>query len=486
MYPVTLPRRIEETEQQSLARSSEEALRAPAPATGPSLGRGPLSKLRALWRSYRRTILAGIAVALVLVPVTSSFVANTYFAPWQQSHAFWLLLLLVQLCFAIVVFVEDKRRQKADRPFQPSDQSMALAAASTSVGLWNWDLGSDKIQASEFCRDVLRLKPDEECSLHQFLDSVHAEDRVSLRAAIDDALRTGRKFSVDFRASLRERGMRWITVSGRIRLDKSQHPVGLAGVFLDITSRKEAEIEAAQQREYVTHLTRVRMIGALSGAVAHELNQPLSAIMSNAQAAQRMLSRRSLDVGELRSTIKDIIEDDSRAAQVIRHLRALLTKSEANFETVNLSEVVLETVELVRAELIERQIRMVTRFDAVLPSIKGDKIQLQQVFLNLILNAADSLMSNPSTNRELTLSAALEGSTVDLVCSDNGPGVPSEALTRLFEPFYTTKKHGLGLGLMISRAIVASHGGSLSAANNLDRGVAFHVKLPILKETNAA
>jgi PAS domain S-box-containing protein len=488
MYPVVSRARIEHS-QQPAQWNGDTTLRVLAREADPPTGNVALTKLREFYESHSRAIVTGVAAALLFIPIVTLLAATDIavsrplrgLVEWTRSPLIWLSLIAIQLSFVIVFLAEDRRRRRADATLRESEESMAIAAASANIGLWNWDLGNDKIRASDLCREVLGMRPGAQCSLRQFFDVVHSEDRGILRRAIDDALATGKKFEVELRVVLRERGVRWITASGRTRYSNAQRAVGLTGVFVDITDRKTAEKEAEEQREYVTHLTRVRMIGALSGAVAHELNQPLTAILSNAQAAQRMLSRQTVDIRELRTTIKDIIDDDSRAAQVIRHLRSLLTKSDANFQTVSLTELVIETLELVRAELIERQVRLVVRLDSALPEIKADRIQLQQVILNLILNAADSLMANPSTDRVLTVSAASDGESIELVCQDNGPGIPPDSLERLFEAFYTTKKHGLGLGLLISRAIVTTHGGNLWATNNPGGGASFHMKLPVLK-----
>jgi C4-dicarboxylate-specific signal transduction histidine kinase len=220
------------------------------------------------------------------------------------------------------------------------------------------------------------------------------------------------------------------------------------------------------------------MLGELSGAVAHELNQPLTAILSNAQAAQRMLSRPSVDLIEVRNTIRDIIDDDSRAGDVIRHLRALLTKSEAKFEKIDLNKVVSDALDLARADLIVRQVRTVKQLGADLPMVIGDQIQLQQVILNLILNASESLMANNSDNRMLTVSTLSNNGSVEAVFADNGPGFAPEIMKKLFEPFFSTKEHGLGLGLPISRSIMTAHGGELWAEANPEGGAIFHIRLP--------
>ena len=486
MYPAEPKTRSKDFSAKQIALKSPDPLLARAGAHHNifPVRKFTLTDLRDAFGSYARPTIAGVGVALLAIAILLG-ATNASLHPfeglvaWMESPILWIALIAIQLCFAAVFLTERRRTRIAEQ--QVSEDDLALAAASANIGLWSWDIGSDKIRASDLVRQILGMKPGAQCTLRQFFDCVHSEDQEGLRTAIDEALATGHKFDVEVRVVLRERGIRWINAGGRARSDKNQRVIGLTGVFLDITDRKHAETEAAQQREYVTHLMRVRTIGALSGAVAHELNQPLTAILSNAQAAQRMLSRQSIDIRELRTTIKDIIDDDSRAAQVIKHLRLLLAKSEANFETVGLSELVGGTLDLVRAELIERQIRLNVKLDPALPAIKADQVQLQQVILNLILNAADALMANPSKSRALTLSAARDEDSIEFVCSDNGPGIPTDSLGRLFEPFYTTKKHGLGLGLLISRSIVTMHGGSLWATNNPDRGAAFHLKLPISK-----
>ena len=220
----------------------------------------------------------------------------------------------------------------------------------------------------------------------------------------------------------------------------------------------------------------------LSGAVAHELNQPLTAILSNAQAAQRMLSRPSVDLIELKNTIRDIIDDDSRAGEVIRHLRALLTKSDAKFEQLDLNKIVSDVLALTRADLVIRQVRAVKHLTPQPALVVGDQIQLQQVFLNLILNACEALMANQGDNRVLTVSTRRNNGSVEAIFTDNGPGFSPDTMEHLFEPFFTTKEHGIGLGLPISRSIMAAHRGDVWAENNDEGGAAFHVRLPALSQ----
>jgi PAS domain S-box-containing protein len=255
--------------------------------------------------------------------------------------------------------------------------------------------------------------------------------------------------------------------------------VELQGIGRDITDLKVADMEVEQRRKEVTHLTRVAILGELSGAVAHELNQPLTAILSNAQAAQRLLEREPLDLAMVEEILGDIVTDDLRAGEVITRLRALLKKGEASLQPLDLNDVATEVIALARSELIDRHVTVGDQLAPGLPSVLGDRVQLQQVMLNLLLNACEAMGTRTFAERTLTLSTALDGDGFLLASiADRGSGIPPDAADRLFEPFFTTKPHGLGLGLSICRSIIAAHGGRLWADNNADGGATFTLALP--------
>ena len=250
-------------------------------------------------------------------------------------------------------------------------------------------------------------------------------------------------------------------------------------VIRDVTKQRRAERELLDQRQQMAHLMRVALLGQLSGALAHELNQPLTAILSNAQAAQRFLKSDSVDLAEMRAILDDIVDDDKRAGEVIQRLRSLLKRGEAQFQKVNMNEVVAETLKLAHGDLIARNVMVATSFAHGIASVRGDRIQLQQVFLNLIINAADAMAALAPEERRITIAIKDNGDQVRVSVVDQGHGIPADRMSRLFEPFFTTKEHGLGLGLSISRSIVAAHSGRLWAENNLDRGATIHLTLPV-------
>ncbi|MGH7392216.1 MAG: MASE1 domain-containing protein [Candidatus Rokuibacteriota bacterium] len=247
----------------------------------------------------------------------------------------------------------------------------------------------------------------------------------------------------------------------------------------DITERQRARREAQEQREQLAHLGRVAVLGELSGALAHELSQPLTAILSNAQAARRMLASDSVDLPEIRAIIEDVIEADRRAGEVIRRLRAMLKRGESKRQLLDLNQVIRDVLELAHSDLVTRHVRVAARLDPGLPKVSGDAVQLQQVLLNLIVNACEAMADNPPDDRTLAIeSAVADRDTIEVSVLDNGCGIPTDILDRLFEPFVTTKRHGLGLGLPICRSIAAVHGGRLWSTGNADRGSAFHLSLP--------
>ncbi len=246
-----------------------------------------------------------------------------------------------------------------------------------------------------------------------------------------------------------------------------------------LQQNRRTERAAREQGQQLTHLSRVVMLGDLAGALAHELNQPLTAILSNAQAAQRMLANGSTDLRELGEIVEDIVASDERASAVIHRLRALFKKGEGRYRRLDANRVLIEVLELANGDLMSRDVSVYKQLEPRLPPIVGDPIQLQQVLLNLVMNACEAMATVAAEGRSLTVRTyAVAGGGVQISLVDRGPGFSPEQHDRLFEPFFTTKAHGLGLGLALSRTIVAAHGGRLWGTTEPGRGAAFHVALP--------
>jgi PAS domain S-box-containing protein len=247
----------------------------------------------------------------------------------------------------------------------------------------------------------------------------------------------------------------------------------------DITERQRAQREAQEQRQLLTHLGRVAVLGELSGALAHELSQPLTAILSNAQAARRMLARQPVDLREIDEILEDIASADRRAGEVIRRLRAMFKRGESNRQLLDLNEITRDVLDFARSDLLTRHVHVTTHLAPDLPKVRGDSVQVQQVLLNLIVNGCEAMIGNEPNDRELVIeTSTIDHETVSVSVLDNGSGIPADILDQLFEPFVTTKHQGLGLGLTICRSIATAHGGQLWAGNNQDRGSAFRLLLP--------
>jgi PAS domain S-box-containing protein len=502
--------------------------------------------------------------------------------------------------------IQARRRRRAEESLRDSEERMSLAAEATNLGLWQLDVPSYRIWATETCRALLGLGAQEPLTRQSFINAYHPDDRQSATRICESAVAQGRSYEQEYRVVHADGGVRWVLDRARTICDSTGKSLRMTGVIMDITDRKHAEealreseeryrnvvetqtemicrfrpdttltfvndaycryfersrdqlvgtrfielipesargatlrylesllsnprtqtyehevlrpdgsigwhqwfdhaiadssgeivemqgigrditnlrraeLEAQERREEVTHLTRVGILGELSGALAHELNQPLTAILSNAQAAQRLLAKTPVELDEVREILSDIASEDKRAGDVINRLRALMKKGEASLLPLNLNDLANDVLELAHSELIERNVAVATRLTPGLPDIRGDRVQLQQVLLNLVMNACEAMADNNGAGSGIEVSTARDGnSRLRLTVADRGPGIPPDLIGRIFEPFMTTKSQGLGLGLSICQSIVAAHEGRLWVVNNADRGASFSVSLPI-------
>ena len=266
-------------------------------------------------------------------------------------------------------------------------------------------------------------------------------------------------------------GSLWYEVS----IEPLQRPEGGAVITrADITANKQAMTQAREQRRQLTHLGRAAVLGELSGAFAHELAQPLTSILGNAEAALQIVLRGQADPGEIAEILRDIIRDDVRAADVIQRLRSMLTHGEAVRQRVDVNQVVRDVLALAHSDLITRNVSCVTALCGPTAAVLADPVQLQQVLLNLVINACEAMSETPTPERRLTITTRVveEGGAVECAVSDQGGGIKPEYMERIFQPFVTTKQHGMGLGLAICRSIVDAHGGRLRA-ENVGRGAVF-------------
>jgi C4-dicarboxylate-specific signal transduction histidine kinase len=263
------------------------------------------------------------------------------------------------------------------------------------------------------------------------------------------------------------------------RDDQSQVVVGWIASMTDVTEHRKATEERAGVEKQLTHMMRVSTLDGLSGGIAHELSQPLASILANAQAAQRLLDEENPDLGEVVEILEEIVQDDMRAKQVIQNLRRLLRPGERREALVSLNDLLASTLQLLHSELVNRKIKVEADLRAELPHVFGDPVELQQVLINLIINAIQAMGRTPQFERTLSIATTeTRQGNVELTLTDRGPGIPPDKQKRIFEPFFTTKEGGLGLGLSICASIVRSHRGSITLRNAAGGGLIVTVSIP--------
>jgi signal transduction histidine kinase len=284
---------------------------------------------------------------------------------------------------------------------------------------------------------------------------------------------------VDFRPPALWEVYRWqvLAVSAAILFQAAL----IGGLLYERRRRLLAEIQSRQRMSELAHVNRYSMAGELTASISHELNQPLGAILINAETMETILKSPSPDLAELRELVSDIRRDDDRASKVIHHIRSLLKKGPPELkEPDDLNRLVGDTLDFLSGLAIAREMQVLRMITHLPLPVKGDPIQLQQVLLNLIVNAFDATADKPSSERVITVRTKRSDDWAELLTSDSGPGIPAEKLSQVFEPFYSTKPSGMGMGLSIARTIVQSHGGTISAQNQSHGGAIFSVRLPLL------
>ena len=367
-----------------------------------------------------------------------------------------------------------------DEALRQSEERMRLAAAAVNLGIWEWHLATNEIWATNARRAVLGWPSTGKVTFEDFVSQVHPEDRSRIRQTINDAVCDGKDYESEYRLVLPDGIVRWMSTRGSIQFDSAGKPSQLLGISIDITARKQAELDAQRDRAQLSHLSRVALMGEMSASIAHELNQPLSGILSNAAAGQRFIDRGDVDLGEVRELLGDIVSDGRRASDVVRGIRGMVKKGQLARRSVNLNEVVIDAWRMASPDALLHSCQLETSLDPNLPAIDGDPVQLQQVLLNLAINAFDAMRDTPASKRKVLIATQSNGdSMVRTSVRDYGVGISEEMPDRLFDPFFSTKTEGLGMGLAIVRSIVESHGGTITAEKADGGGTRFEFVLPV-------
>ena len=391
-----------------------------------------------------------------------------------------IVIVGLQSLIVGALLVQRRRRLHAENLLRESEERMTFAAAAANIGLWQFDRHRNELWATEHCRAMFGIARDAPLTRDAFLSAVHPDDLQTATQSLKRSLETEQPAISDVRIVLPGGEVRWVRMRARFRSEGGGRSNHLGGIFIDITEQKSVEAEVALQRLEVEHLMRVSVLGELSGSIAHEINQPLTAILSNAQAALHLMAQESPDVVEIRNALEEIVHEDNRAGEVIHRLRRLLKKGERKAEYVNINDLVRSAVSLLNSELIGRDINVRLDLESGESLARGDSVQLQQVLLNLVINAMDAMASTPTAQRSILISTR-EAKTgmVDVLVKDRGHGIHPKENGRVFEPFYTTKEHGLGLGLPLCLTIIQAHQGRLTLANDDGGGAIAAFSLPI-------
>ncbi len=391
-----------------------------------------------------------------------------------------MFIVVLQALLISVLLLQLSRRRRAESALDESEQRMSLAAEAVGLGIWGWNPMTGEIWAARECRALFCWPPDAPITVDAFMEKIHPLERQTTRNALDKVSHEGGYLELETRILLPQGNVRWVVLRGKIVDEPHNRPRQLLGVCADITSRKTSELAAGQHLNVIAHMTRVSTLGELGASLSHELNQPLTAIMSNAQAAKRFMAAQSPNMAELREILQDIVDAARRASEVIRHMHALVKKGETEFVAVDLGVVMNDVATLVRSDAALRNVLLALQFAPRIPRVSCDPIQIQQVTLNLLMNAFDAMSEVPMSEREVIMRLGGDGADmVKVMISDRGIGLTPDTLSQMFNPFYTTKSKGLGMGLAISQSIIEAHGGRLWAENNAERGAAFYFTLPL-------
>ena len=432
------------------------------------------------WRRGRR--VAAVLVGGSLTFFMAASLARAFVVSWwggEVPSTVSLFALGVVAVMGYALSADLLRAQQLVVELSEREREADLAADAASLGTWTSDIVRGSVQASKKLRELFGFAPDDPLDAEQLVQRVHVDDRAAFRDRLSQAAKRRGEYQSEFRLVLPDGQLRWIAALGRVDFDARRKPLRSRGACIDITARKAAEQEMLRLRQDIAHVGRVSVMGQISAALAHEINQPLGAILRNAEAAALFMQHESPDLQEISAILEDIRKDDQRASAVIDRIRALLRHGEVAMTTLNVRSVLGDVATLLRPDAAARHVALELTLPGDIPAVRGDQVQVQQVLLNLILNGMDSLEGVSDRPRSVTVTARCEGpGSVEISVTDTGRGIDARHVGRLFEPFFTTKAKGIGMGLSISRGIIEAHGGRLWAENQAV-GATFRFTLPV-------
>ena len=372
-------------------------------------------------------------------------------------------------------------RKLAEEARSENETRLALAADSAHVGFWSWDPDTGLFWATTKTLELHGFPPDENLTYDKFVGVIHPDDRDGVAFCLWQAFQKGGRFRHEYRIVLPDGSLRWMSIRAKAYMKPSGEPFRILGVSLDVTQRRENDAEMMGMRLELAHLARVMAISELSTSLAHEINQPLGAILNNAEAAKALLSRAEDKQAPIGEIIEDIIQDSQRAGFIVRKIRGIVKRGEAKFEPLPVNVLIDDVLKLLNYNLFVNKVTVRLDLKPGLPDVKADRIRLQQVLMNLIANAVDAMKSKPS--KILTVRSGIQApGSVIVSVSDSGTGIDKADKDIVFKPFFTTKPDGLGFGLSICRSIIQEHGGRIWGENNPAGGATFSFTLEAWEE----
>jgi PAS domain S-box-containing protein len=380
----------------------------------------------------------------------------------------------------MVVFVRNvTQRRRSEEALRRSEAYLAEGQRIGHTGTWAWNVTTRELYWSPEHFRIVGLEPDVKPTYEGFFALVHPDDRVQVQQGFAAAIAASGFFNGEYRIVRPDGAVRFIQSAARPVLDSTGNLVEYIGTVIDATERRQAEQSVKEAREQLAHVNRALTVAELTASIAHELNQPLAAVVANASACERWLGARPPNEPEAHAALHRITRDANRAADVIARIRALLTRREPQTAELRIDELIAETLSLVDGEARSKEIALGASIEQGLPPVRADRVRIQQVLLNLLVNAMEALAS-AAAPRSVEVHAGRDDGAVAVHVTDSGPGIDPAQIKRVFEPFFSTKHEGMGMGLAISRSIVEEHGGRIRAMNNAERrGASFEFTLPL-------